>query len=81
MKRTRIMPYVLRKVEQNNIKKYGSLTCEICGGSIEHIFQYDHVIPVSKFNRDISNGRMNSIKNLQITHKECNKEKSNKINV
>lgn len=77
-KRSPIMPYVLYKVVERNISKYGSLTCEICEEPInEDKFHYDHIIPVSKFDRKISKGRMNGIKNLQIAHKGCNEEKTN----
>jgi 5-methylcytosine-specific restriction endonuclease McrA len=74
------MQYVLDKVKQRNIKKYGELTCELCGATIEHeVFHYDHIIPVSKFSRTLTPFRMNSVRNLQITCESCNLKKSNII--
>lgn len=78
--RTRIFPYILAKVKELNIKKYGRLTCEICGKPIiKEAFQYDHKIPVSKFIQKLGSYRKNSIHNLQIAHSRCNKIKSDTI--
>jgi len=80
MKRTAIMPYVLEKVKAENIKKYGELTCELCGTTIEHgVFHFDHVVPVSKYSKKRSPFRMNGVRNLQITCERCNLKKSNKL--
>lgn len=74
------MPYVLHQVQAHNLKKYGQLTCEICGEAIvDESFQYDHIIPVSRFDRELASGRMNSIRNLQIAHRSCNAKKSNSL--
>ena len=81
--RTKIFPYILDRVEQINIEKYGQLTCELCKQSIENEqFQYDHIIPVSKFNEFKSaarGSRCNGIRNLQIAHRKCNEQKSNNV--
>jgi len=74
------MPYVLEKVKERNIKKYGELTCELCGTTIEHgVFHYDHIIPVSRFSRTLTPFRKNSVRNLQIACESCNLKKSNTI--
>lgn len=71
------MPYVLKKVKENNIKKYGQLTCVICGNPIEHeSYQYDHCVPVSKYSKVFTPFRLNSINNLQITCPRCNLKKA-----
>lgn len=81
--RTKILPYVLEQVQLRNVKKYGNLTCELCKQSIEdEQFQYDHIIPVSKFNEfklAAKGSRCNGIRNLQITHRKCNEQKSNNV--
>lgn len=81
MKRSKIMQYVLDKVKQLNLKKYkGLFTCDLCGEAIEHgIYHFDHIIPVSKFTKDLTPHRMNGVKNLQITCESCNLKKSNII--
>jgi 5-methylcytosine-specific restriction endonuclease McrA len=79
MKRTLVMPYVLNKVQEKNIEKYGKLTCELCHKRIKTTFEYDHIIPVSKFERNLAKGRMNGIRNLQIAHRICNRLKSNLV--
>jgi 5-methylcytosine-specific restriction endonuclease McrA len=81
MKRTRIMPYVLYKVKKNNLEKYGQLTCELCKELIENdLFTYDHIVPISKFETVLTWFGPNSIKNLQITHRKCNEQKSDIYN-
>jgi 5-methylcytosine-specific restriction endonuclease McrA len=76
--RTKIMPYVLKKVKDSNVEKYGELTCERCHSEIEHeIFHFDHIVPVSKYTRKQTPFRMNGVKNLQILCEKCNLEKSN----
>jgi len=80
MKRTRIMPYILSRVKALNIKKYGTLTCEICHNPIEYdSFQFDHITPVSKYDRTTTPFRMNGVRNIQIACIDCNLSKSNKI--
>lgn len=77
-KRTKIFPYVLRRVKELNIKNHGELTCDICGLPIgSEPFQFDHIIPVSKYDKARRRFRMNSIHNLQISHSKCNLNKSN----
>ena len=48
--------------------------CVICGKIVERYEDYepDHKIPWSK-------GGPTTIENAQITHRDCNKRKSNKI--
>lgn len=77
-KRTKIFPYVLTQVKERNLEKYGHLTCELCKELItDESMQYDHIIPVSKFREELIPYRVNSIRNLQITHRACNEKKSN----
>jgi 5-methylcytosine-specific restriction endonuclease McrA len=77
--RTPIMPYVLKKVKENNLALYGQLTCEICKNPIDRSFHLDHKIPVSKYSKKHTPYRMNGIGNLQITCPQCNLKKSNKL--
>ena len=80
MTRTPIMPYVLAKLREKNLTKYGVLTCEICLSPIENnSFHVDHKIPVSKFTKKLTPYRKNSIGNLQITCPKCNYDKNNKL--
>ena len=48
--------------------------CAICGKIVERYEDYepDHIIPWSK-------GGLTTIENAQITHRDCNKRKSNKV--
>jgi 5-methylcytosine-specific restriction endonuclease McrA len=72
------MPYVLKRVMERNLEKYGVVTCEICKQPIESgLVQIDHIMPVSKFSRKRSPFRMNGIHNLQISCERCNRLKSN----
>lgn len=80
MKRTKIMQYVLDKVKERNIEKYGELTCELCGTIIEHgVYHFDHIIPVSRYSKKRTPFRMNGVRNLQISCERCNLKKSNTI--
>ena len=55
--------------------------CGICGKPVDFSFKYphplsptvDHIIPVSK------GGHPSDISNLQLAHRCCNREKSNKL--
>lgn len=62
----RLVPSEVRKAVWNR----ASGKCESCG-SIKDL-EYDHVIPISK-------GGSNTIKNIQVLCRECNRKKSNKI--
>lgn len=62
----------LQLVYEDNIKKYGTLTCYLCSKPI--IFNedsLDHIIPASK-------GGTNDYNNLGITHLKCNISKNKK---
>lgn len=56
-------------------------TCGICGQPVDKSLRYphplspviDHIIPVNK------NGHPSDIKNLQIAHWQCNRQKSDKL--
>ena len=64
-----ISKYVVQQVYEDNIKRWGALTCYLCGEPI--IFGDDnieHKIPVSR-------GGTNSYDNLDIAHKACNLKK------
>lgn len=55
--------------------------CGICGQPVDHSLKYphpmsatvDHIIPVSK------GGHPTDINNLQLAHRSCNRQKSDKI--
>ena len=64
---------IIQQVYEDNIKRFGTLTCCLCNKSIE--FGQDsleHKIPISK-------GGSNDIDNLEIAHFSCNSSKGNKI--
>jgi 5-methylcytosine-specific restriction endonuclease McrA len=62
----------IQRVYEDNIKKYGTLTCYLC---LEPILfgndQLDHKIPISR-------GGTHEYHNLGIVHAKCNKEKFTK---
>ena len=63
---------IIQQVYENNIKRFGTLTCCLCNKSIE--FGQDsleHLQPISK-------GGINNIDNLGIAHKTCNNSKGKK---
>lgn len=63
---------IIQQVYENNIKKYGTLTCYLCSKSIE--FGQDsleHIIPLSREGT-------NNINNLEIAHRNCNSSKGKK---
>lgn len=62
----------IQRVYEDNIKKYGTLTCYLCEKPIK--FGQDsleHKIPLSR-------GGTNKYENLAIAHLSCNKKKHNK---
>ena len=63
---------IIQQVYEDNIKKYGTLTCYLCLKPIE--FKQDcieHKIPLSR-------GGTHSKDNLDIAHRSCNCKKHNK---
>lgn len=63
---------IIQKIYEDNIKKYGTLTCYLCMKPIE--FKQDsleHKIPLIR-------GGNNSIENLDIAHRICNSKKNRK---
>jgi 5-methylcytosine-specific restriction endonuclease McrA len=62
----------VRQVYEENIKKYGTLTCYLCKNPIsfgaDHL---EHKIPLSR-------GGTNIRENLDIAHKSCNSKKGRK---
>lgn len=62
----------IQRVYEDNIKKYGTLTCELCDKVIEFgQDSLDHKLPLAK-------GGSNLYENLQIAHNFCNAAKQNK---
>jgi len=61
----------IEQLVNNNILKYGMVTCEKCNKECECNFNIDHIIPVSK-------GGTNDYDNLQILCAKCNLEKATK---
>ena len=64
--------YRIQKVYEDNIKKYGTLTCYLCLKRIKFgDDNLEHKTPLSR-------GGTNGYKNLAIAHESCNKRKYNK---
>jgi len=72
-----------QEFERNKKKIFMSRrTCGICGGEVDFSIPYpepmsaciDHIIPVSK------GGHPSDLQNLQLAHRKCNREKSDKVN-
>lgn len=62
----------IQMVYEDNIKKYGTLTCYLCEKSIEFgLDSLEHKIPLSR-------GGTNKYENLAIAHLSCNKKKNDK---
>ena len=68
----RLTTKTIQMVYEDNIKKYGSLTCELCNKTIE--FGQDsleHKTPISR-------GGTNEYSNLAVAHRLCNSKKRTK---
>ena len=64
--------FTLQSVYEDNIKKYGTLTCEYCKKMIQFgNDSVDHRLPISR-------GGDNSRENLNISCRFCNFSKNNK---
>lgn len=63
----------IQAVYEENIKKYGTLTCYLCNKAIEfRQDSLDHIVPLSK-------GGTNNRDNLAIAHRGCNSRKGNRM--
>jgi len=63
---------IIQEVYEENIKKYGTLTCSLCLKAIEFgQDSIDHTIPLSK-------GGTHEKRNLSIAHIKCNQRKGNR---
>jgi len=66
---------IIQRVYEDNIKKYGTLTCYLCLKPI--LFGKDcieHKIPYSR-------GGTNNYENLGVAHRSCNSKKHNKTHI
>ncbi len=66
---------IIQQVYENNIKKYGTLTCYLCLKPIE--FKQDCL----EHKQPLSRGGTNDCDNLAIAHKSCNVKKHNKTEI
>lgn len=65
----------IQAIYEENIKKYGTLTCELCRMPIEFgLDSIDHNMPISR-------GGGNEQENLQVLHRSCNAKKYTKTNM
>ena len=63
---------IVQRVYEDNIKKYGTLTCILCGKPVEFTdSSLEHLMPLSR-------GGSNNYENLGIAHNSCNKRKGTK---
>jgi len=64
--------HLLQQVYENNIKKYGTLTCVLCNKMIRFgEDSLEHLTPICK-------GGKNTLENLNISHRKCNLQKGTK---
>lgn len=62
----------IQRVYENNIKRFGTLTCYLCKKSIKFgQDSIDHKLPITR-------GGNNSQENLDIAHRACNSRKNNR---
>jgi len=63
---------IINKIVNENIFKYGTITCEKCKKECEDDYHIDHITPVSK-------GGGNNYENLQVLYSHCNVTKHSNI--
>jgi 5-methylcytosine-specific restriction endonuclease McrA len=69
---------VIQQVYEDNIKKYGTLTCYLCLKPIEFgLDELEHKIPISR-KEEFPGVDINGKDNLDIAHKSCNCGKKDK---
>ena len=59
---------IIKRIVNENIFKYGIITCEKCKKKCENNYHIDHIVPVSKEGT-------NNHENLQVLCAKCNREK------
>lgn len=71
---SKITPDIIQEVYESNIKKFGTLTCELCFNKI--FFGEDnleHFIPIARY-KDFPNKDLNHISNLGVAHGSKSKD-------
>jgi len=67
----KITKIVIQQIEENNILKYGELTCVYCGALVSNGYHLDHKKPLAR-------GGSNTVENLAIACPTCNLRKNAK---